>query len=360
MNRLIVILGGCLCILLLSSSMKREKKYSIITTTPEKLQLFVNQHNDPYTIKVAYTLNVPAYYIPSCARMVYQPYFLAVGHRYDLTPLIISGRENSRQERRLQELAGKQPQYPDAMHLISEGDGMRIKLLETVPFEVWMAQSKLRADVTLEYCDREKHLEVLTLADGVIWFPLAPGPALVKYVKEMADVPKESRYWFIYPVGAFIFDREFDGNAGRMQNMMRLIDSLQTDTTMHLKKIVITGSSSPSGSETTNKRLAQQRAQQMKQRLIERRHISGGLIEVDYVPVDWQGFRELLGQSDIPDKERINRILEGDYSDDQKIILLRKLPQYKYLQQHIFPKLQRVTCTFNYIKKEEITKIVPE
>ena len=94
MKKTIGILLGCLCILLLESGVKRIEKKPALTITPSRLQLFVDQHTDPYTIKIVYTLNIPHGFIPSCARMVYQPYFLSAGHRYDLTPLVVSGKNN--------------------------------------------------------------------------------------------------------------------------------------------------------------------------------------------------------------------------------------------------------------------------
>ena len=199
MKKTIGILLGCLCILLLESGVKRIEKKPALTITPSRLQLFVDQHTDPYTIKIVYTLNIPHGFIPSCARMVYQPYFLSAGHRYDLTPLVVSGKNNLRQEKRLTALTDKQPDYPEALRLISEGEGMQVRLSETVPFELWMAQAKLRADVTLEACDREKHIEVLTLADGVIWLPMGPGPVRVKYAKERVMVQKVSEFECFFP-----------------------------------------------------------------------------------------------------------------------------------------------------------------
>ncbi len=161
MKKTIGILLGCLCILLLESGVKRIEKKPALTITPSRLQLFVDQHTDPYTIKIVYTLNIPHGFIPSCARMVYQPYFLSAGHRYDLTPLVVSGKNNLRQEKRLTALTDKQPDYPEALRLISEGEGMQVRLSETVPFELWMAQAKLRADVTLEACDRKSVVPLL-------------------------------------------------------------------------------------------------------------------------------------------------------------------------------------------------------
>lgn len=180
MNRLNLLLLGMACMILLCSGVKRvERNRPCVTTTPEKLQLFVNQQTDPYTIQVNYTLNIPADYMPSCARMIWQPYFIAAGNRYNLTPLIIVGRGYSRQEKRLEALTDKEPDYPDAMYLVSNGDGMKIKLSATVPFQLWMPDAKLRATVSVEACDREVDLHDLTLAIGVIYLPLGPGPVIL-------------------------------------------------------------------------------------------------------------------------------------------------------------------------------------
>ena len=49
MKKTIGILLGCLCILLLESGVKRIEKKPALTITPSRLQLFVDQHTDPYT-----------------------------------------------------------------------------------------------------------------------------------------------------------------------------------------------------------------------------------------------------------------------------------------------------------------------
>lgn len=359
MKRLIWILLGTLCILVLSGSIKRMEKRVGVTVTPEKLQLIVNQETDPYTVKVTYTLNIPANYISPCARLVFRPYFLAADHQYDLTPLVISSKTSLRQEKRLEELTGKQPDYPQAMHLESNGDGMKIKLSEVVPFEVWMAQSKLRAEIILEACDREKDISVLTLADGVIWFPEGPGPELVKYVKEESEVQKTAEVYFIYPLGYDLYNEGYDGNATRKQTLMQWVDSFRNHTGMHLEKAVITGYSSPVGSFTYNEWLAKERAARMKQWLVEK-GINAALIQVNSVSEDWDGLRQAVQQTKgFGDKEAVLRILNGNYTDMQRKTMLRKLPGYEYLRMQIFPDLQKVTCLFYYTQKEEVTKVVP-
>lgn len=359
MKRLILILFGGLCILLLSGSIKRMEKRMGVTVMPEKLELVVNQETDPYTVKVTYTLNIPANYISPCARLVFQPYFLAPDHRYDLTPLVVSSRASLRQEKRLEELTGKQPEYPQAMHLESNGDGMKVKLTEVVPFEVWMAQSKLRADVILEACDRDKDISVLTLADGVIWFPQGPGPERVEYVKEAGEVQKTAEVYFIYPLGYDIYKEGYDGNAVRKQTMMQWVNSFRSNSDMRLEKVVVTGYCSPVGSFTYNEWLAKERAVRVKQWLVEK-GINAQMIQTNSVSEDWAGLRQVVGQTNgFPDKEAVMRVLDGNFTDLQRKAMLRKLPVYEYLLLQVYPDLQKVTCLFYYTQKEEVTRVVP-
>lgn len=360
MKRLMMIIGGILCVSILSSGMVRKEKRSGVTITPEPLRLFVDQQTDPYTIKVAYTLNIPVGYIPRCGRLIYQPYFWAAGHRQDLTPLIIDGHRNRREERRLEASMRELPDFPNAMRLESSGEGMKIRLSEIVPFQVWMAQGKLEADVVVETCDRRRDSSMLTLADGVIWFPQGPGPALVKYVKETAEVQKRKDAWFLYPTSSVVFDPTYDGNGGRMQIMMRWMDTLRNNPDFRLERITITGYASPDGANAYNQRLAEERVLQMKKRFVERRDIEAGLIQTRGIAEDWEGLKECIRKAEhFTDTEAVLRVLNGDYTDSQRKELLRRLPQYEYIRQHIFPQLQKVVCCFYYTQREEVTKVEP-
>lgn len=360
MKRLTEILSGVLCILVLCSGIEGKDKRLGVSVTPERLRLFADQKTDPYTIKVAYTLHIPAGYIPACGRMIYQPYFWAEGHRLGLTPLIIDGHQNLRQEKRLEALTGKTPDYPQAMHLESRGDGMKIRLSEIVPFQVWMAQGKLEADVVVETCGRRRDSSMLTLANGVIWFPQGPGPALVRYVKEMAEVQKIKEAWFLYPVGRPDFEPDYGGNAARMQVMLQWLDTLQNNPQIRLERITIIGYASPDGDAAYNQTLADERALQMKQRLVARQGIDARLIQTEGVGEDWKGLKEWVGKATaLPDKVSLLRLLNDRGTDAERKELLQQLPAYSYIRQHIFPQLQKVVCIFNYTQREEVTKVEP-
>lgn len=366
MNRFITVCFGIICIMSLCSAARLTDKRPGVTVSPQKLQLFVDQQTDPYTIKIAYTLHIPPHYIHSCARLIYRPYFLTPGHRYDLPTLVISGRENIRQEKRLEELNGNYREIPNAIYLKAEKDSMQIELSDTIPFQVWMAQSKLQADIILEACDREKETATLILADGAIWFPEGPGPELVstpeaiQYTKDTVTTEKVAVFKFYYPLAQDFYAPEYVGNVERMQAMKDLINSLRNNPDMKLNKIVITGSSSPIGNMNFNAWLAGQRALSIKQQLEESKLLPPEHIVVNMINEDWTGLRKLVSDSDLPDKTTILRIINRNYNDAERNRLLQALPQYKYIRLNMYPDLQKVTCIFYYTQRQEETKIVPQ
>ena len=213
--------------------------------------------------------------------------------------------------------------------------------------------------MTLEACDREKHIEVLTLADGVIWLPMGPGPVRVKYAKERVMVQKVSEFEFFFPSGQYIFNREYDGNASSMKRMMKLVDSFRSDSTMRLEKLVIAGIVSYRYGDFQCL-VSRTTAEQMKQRLVERKQMEAQEIELEYIGENWAGLRQLVEQSKLPDKAAVLRILDTTKDAAQRKASLKQLPQYEYLRINLYPDLQEVRCIFYYTQKEEITKVIPE
>lgn len=293
MNKYIMIALLCLGGITACSGTKEVKKQSRLTTTPAKLDLFVNQHTDPYTILVKYILNVPGHAIPSCSQLIYSPRLVAPGHDYALTPLVITGTKYERRAKQLQIEESMLPNSPDVLSMTADGNDRKVKLSQTIPFELWMPEAKLIATVTLKTCNGRKDQYEMTLADGVFYMPLGPGPVRVKYVKKEVQQSQTKTFRFTYASGKATFDRNYGDNAPRMQEMMQFIDSLQNDPQLHLTKIILTGSSSPTGSLAVNRKLAEKRAQFMKDRLTERRHLNPALIDIRSIPEDPEGLRQV-------------------------------------------------------------------
>lgn len=357
MKRGILILF-CLCTLLAGGKTAKGGKELYLTTRPQKIGLFVNQNTDPYTIPVDYTFSVPKELIPRKGRLIYMPRFVAGNHQYLLQPVIINGSHYRQGDDKPAILQLTATQLPAIRQISSNNRDLQIHIKDTIPFELWMVEAQLQAFIVLQ--DRHKqYTAVQPLSEGVVYMPEGPGPVRVRYEKEKKAVEKTYNTDFFYPEGGFTFNRDYRDNARHMQQMMQLIDSLQQDTSLHLQKIVITGSSSPLGSLQANSRLAEKRALELKQRLVEKAHLDDGIIGTETSGENWDELLRLVRQSEIPGKATIIRIIESGENAATKESQLRQLPGYPELQKQLFPWLRKVNCRFYYTREEEIIRIIP-
>lgn len=352
MNRNYVILVIILVVLQACGGVKRVEKKPALTTTPDKQQLFVNQKTDPYTVDVSYVLNVPGDYVPSCARLIYAPAFVAPSNEYPLTPIVITGKNYARLDERHQFFEGQQPDYPGAIHIVANPGKMSIPVSQTVPFELWMPQSKLMAKVTLESCDRGTVLYTLDMADGMVYLPQAPGPVIVEYVRKEVEKKAEGFAQFRYPVNGYTIDPALYNNRQQIQDMTGLIRKIMSDTLATVNRIVITGICSPDGSWVYNENLAKKRAESMRNYLVDYEHINNSLLDVKYIAEDWNGLQKLIEESDLANKQKMLDIIDRVSNPDQREAALRQLPQFSYIKQNFYPQLRKVLYEIYYTVKE--------
>lgn len=357
---IVMILWGGLLVLSSCGGAKRMEKKPPLTTTPAKLELFVNQQTDPYTVKVDYVLHIPEKYVPSCGRLIYAPRFVHEGNVYPLRPIVITGRKWERLAERRHLLEGEEIELVDAKQVKTDGGAMSIRIVETVPFQLWMPTAQLVATVSLESCNREKQLYSQTLANGMVYIPLAPGPALVKYVKKEVAEEKHESLSFYFPVNRYQIQPGWKENSQKELRLKNLLRQIAQDTTMHLKKIIVTGMCSPEGNYAYNQRLAERRAEAVAEYLLQDREIQRNEIEVRIVAEDWEGLRQQVDSLRPADSRAVQQLWETNNSDAQREALLRRLPQYAVWKEQLFPQLRKAVCEIFYEIREIKTVIEPE
>lgn len=339
---------------------KRVEKKAQLTTSPNNLELFVNHKTNPYTIPVNYTLNIPKNYIPSCARLIYTPHLIAPEKEYAMTPIVITGKDFARQEDRKAFLRHEKPDYPNALHYLADNNNTQIQISESIPFQQWMPGAKLTASVSLEACNRQTQLYNLEVAPNVVYIPLAPGPVRVKYIPKEILQKEEGFAHFHYPVNGYVVDPAMQNNQQQLKDMIRLVQKVKLDTSLHITKIVITGICSPEGPYFYNENLARKRAGFIHQYLVDHMNIKPNLIEARYIAEDWDGLRKLIVNSTKPGISSVLSILDGPYDVNQRETLLSGSSQYNYIKQNLFPQLRKVTYEIFYTKLEKYKEVVPE
>ncbi len=142
--------------------------------------------------------------------------------------------------------------------------------------------------------------------------------------------------------------------TGEMQKIKGFKDEASTISEAANKKVnnvEVSAYASPDGPLSLNTRLASNResnAATALSRELKRADVDA-LVDTKYTAEDWDGFKELVSQSNIQDKELILRVLEM-YSDpqqrEQEIKNISSV--YSVLADEILPQLRRARLTLNY------------
>ena len=74
-----------------------------------------------------------------------------------------------------------------------------------------------------------------------------------------------------------------------------------------------------------------------------------GYVDNEYTAEDWEGFKELVSKSELPDKELILRVLSMYGDPEERETQIKNISSvYKELADDILPKLRRARITLNY------------
>lgn len=118
-----------------------------------------------------------------------------------------------------------------------------------------------------------------------------------------------------------------------------------------LDDVQISSYASPDGDMNLNDNLATGRGdnaakfvkKEMKKAKLE------GYVDNDYTAEDWEGFKELVAKSELPDKELILRVLSMYNDPEEREAQIKNISSvYKELADEILPKLRRARITLNY------------
>ena len=118
-----------------------------------------------------------------------------------------------------------------------------------------------------------------------------------------------------------------------------------------LDEIKVSAYASPDGGVMLNDGLAVVReintAKQMRKELKNAK--LDGYVDSEYTAEDWEGFKELISQSNLPDKELILRLLSMYTDPEEREQQIKNISSvYSELADEILPKLRRARVTLNY------------
>jgi Flp pilus assembly protein TadD/outer membrane protein OmpA-like peptidoglycan-associated protein len=129
------------------------------------------------------------------------------------------------------------------------------------------------------------------------------------------------------------------------------IEQTKVDDKINLKNVEISSYASPDGAYDLNEKLSGKRgnsAESYIKKEIKKKKINDVAIDSKATAEDWEGFKELVKQSDMPDKDLILRVLSM-YSDVavREEQIKNMSATYKVLADKILPELRRSKLSVN-------------
>ncbi len=302
------------------------------TVTPDPLEV----HGG--IVKVAVDVKYPEKYFHKKAIVTATPYLAYEGGETDLQSKTVQGES-----------------VEDNYEVISNASGGTVHYEDEVDYAPEMMRSELMVKGTAAVGDKSVDLPAVKIADGIITTPLladVSGQAISFNDNFKRIVPKEYTADIHYIINRYDV-RNSELKQDDIQGMKDFLVDANANDRVAMKGIEVSAYASPDGPVDLNTRLSGDRKGSADRFL--QRDLKNAKIEVpddeDFfkyltTPEDWDGFKKLMEESDIQDKDLILRVLSM-YSDPvvrEKEI--RNIAEaFEELKVDILPKLRRSVFT---------------
>lgn len=141
-------------------------------------------------------------------------------------------------------------------------------------------------------------------------------------------------------------------NSSNVKDFIATLNNIKSDEeSLVLNNIEVSAYASPDGKLSFNEKLAERREQTsssfVKKELKKVKLDTN--VDTEYTAEDWEGFQELVAQSNLDDKDLIIRVLSMYKDPEQRETEIKNIATvYKELADAVLPELRRARMTINY------------
>jgi len=242
---------------------------------------------------------------------------------------------------------------------------------EKIPFETGMRNAKVQVRGEGQVKSKKKAFDPVDLGDGTMATSLLvrndEKPVVAKDAfKKVVPVNQTANIYYVINQSVV---RPSEMNSAEMKNVTSFISKNLNSQWYQFKGINVSAYASPDGETDKNENLAKDRANSGSAAMMnefkknKNKDVTFGKTKEQYLvgttKEDWEGFKALMEQSTMQDKDLILRVLTM-YSDaDQRRKEIKNLSKtYEELADKILPKLRRAEITINVDKKSRTDEMI--
>lgn len=273
-----------------------------------------------------------------------------------LTPIIIARRKQDIMHRRIREREYEKEGITPVVIRRKNHTSQTVSYQDTVTCAQWMRIAGLEVAEDLCGCGGDPLAQETTpLRTWDFETPLLeerPAMAFSIPKAEAVKMRAETGSAFLdFPVNQTVIYPDYRRNDSELAKIRATIDLVKNDPNTRITHIGIHGYASPEGSYQNNVRLAQGRAEALKEYVRKQYHFADSLFDVRSTPEDWEGLRRYVAQSDMEYKEELLAIIDGPLEPDPKNWKLQSVGNkkpYDLLLKNVYPALRHSDYTVQY------------
>lgn len=239
--------------------------------------------------------------------------------------------------------------------LLRAGSGNSFHYTAAVDWQPWMEESGLALRSRVEgCCGKPENEESVTPVASLDWRP-AEFQALFNYAIPVDEGPKtrklSGKAYVNFPVNRTEIFPDYMLNPEELRKITGSIDSVRNNPDATVKGITLIGFASPEGPYDNNVRLAAGRTEAVKEYVRKLYTFSRDVFHTQSVPEDWEGLRDSVATSILPDRDEILRFIDSANVPVQRRNdeLKSRFPSsYAYLLKHVYPWLRHTNYVIDY------------
>lgn len=159
-----------------------------------------------------------------------------------------------------------------------------------------------------------------------------------------------------YPAGFSGINALFSDNATELAKLDRLLLPLLNNPRLRIRRLLVTGYTSPDGIYQDNEQLSKKRAQEFVRYLRTAYPLpASATVRTSWVAEDWDGLRQLLVDTDLPFRNRALSIIDhtGIFEGrERQLMELDNGNLYRTMKRILFPLLRRIELVVETEDKE--------
>lgn len=279
------------------------------------------------------------------------------GQTLDMPPVEFSGKKARKYFNRREVLDKTYSGRP----VYAPGDTVDYSYTATV--EPWMKEGKIRivVDRDMEDCCDVTQLSPLAVGAARFFVPkphiVVPKISVAEQIAEREpvlvpmseyrpfnpDIPlrkMKNALYVHFPVNKWNIDEGFRSNRETLGRILDMMGRIEKDTLSAVVKVRIIGLSSPEGPLAFNNQLSYNRAQSLKDYLVEHGfHMPDSAFEIIAGGEAWADLKDVVAESDLPLKEELISIIDNTEDLNRREALIRKHnggKSFDYLRQSVF------------------------